>query len=329
MGSCCLSTNVSFHTAIQEEIREVEERIRSQADGYHPDIAAALDLLLSSGGKRLRPTVTILAGHMLDAPTDRLITLAAAIELLHTATLVHDDLIDGSLLRRGNPTLNSQWSPGATVLTGDFLFSCAAKLASETESVPVIQLFSQTLITIVNGEITQLFSSRSRISREGYFNRIYAKTASLLETSAKAAALIGPEPDDETVEDMRQFGYQIGMAFQIVDDILDFTSDAKVLGKPVGSDVRQGIVTLPTLIYGEIYPQDPDLRAILESEHMIGEEQVSRLVKSIRESAAIDLAFEQAAEFVQGGLARLRKQPESPERQSLEELAEFIVQRKM
>jgi geranylgeranyl pyrophosphate synthase len=324
-----LTTNVSYLTAIQEEIRAVEERIRAQAEGYHPDIGAALELLLSSGGKRLRPTVTLLVGHMLDASLDRLITLASAIELLHTATLVHDDLIDGSLLRRGNPTLNSQWSPGATVLTGDFLFSRAAKLAAETDSLPVIKLFAQTLTTIVNGEITQLFSSRSRISREGYFNRIYAKTASLLETSAKSAALIGTEVDDDTVEDMRQFGYQIGMAFQIVDDILDFTSDEKVLGKPVGSDLRQGIITLPTLIYSEMHTDDADLCMLLEDDGPISEEQVSRLVKAIRGSNAIDLAFEQAGQFVQRGLASLRNQPESLERQSLEELAEFIVQRKI
>jgi len=324
-----LSTNVSFQPAIQEEIHAVEERIRSQANGYHADIGAALDLLLSAGGKRLRPTITLLVGHMLDAPQGRLITLGSAIELLHTATLVHDDLIDGSLLRRGNPTLNSQWSPGATVLTGDFLFSCAARLAAETESLPVIKLFAQTLTTIVNGEITQLFSSRTRISREGYFNRIYAKTASLLETSTKSAALIGTEVDDETVEDMRQFGYQIGMAFQIVDDILDFTGDEKVLGKPVGSDVRQGIITLPTLIYSEISSDDPDLRILLEDDCPIKEEQVTRLVKAIRESAAIDLAFDQATQYVQRGLVSLRKLPESPERQSLEELAEFIVQRKI
>ncbi len=323
-----MTTNVSYLTAIQEEIRAVEERIRAQAEGYHPDIGAALELLLSSGGKRLRPTVTLLVGHMLDAPVDRLITLASAIELLHTATLVHDDLIDGSLLRRGNPTLNSQWSPGATVLTGDFLFSCAAKLAAETDSLPAIKLFAQTLTTIVNGEITQLFSSRSRINREGYFKRIYAKTASLLETSAKSAVLISPEPDDNTVEEMRQFGYDIGMAFQITDDILDFISDEKALGKPVGSDVHQGIITLPTLIYSEIAPDDPDLRNLLDEDCPINDGQVSRLVKAIRESAAIDLAFEQAAQFVQRGLVNLRKQPESPERQSLEELAEFIVQRK-
>ena len=140
--------------------------------------------------------------------------------------------------------------------------------------------------------------------------------------------MIAPEPDEDTVEDMRQFGYEIGMAFQIVDDILDFTSDEKVLGKPVGSDLRQGIITLPTLIYGEISPDDPGLRNLLEGKRAINEEQVSRLVKAIRESPAIDLAFDLAAQFVQRGLLSLRKQPASPERQSLEKLAEYIVQRK-
>ncbi len=123
---------------------------------------------------------------MLGAPQDnRLVTLAAAIELLHTATLVHDDLIDGSLLRRGMPTLNSQWSPGATVLTGDFMFACAAKLASDTNSIPVMSLFSQTLAVIVNGEITQLFTSRCVTNREDYYQRIYAKTLRFLKPLPK------------------------------------------------------------------------------------------------------------------------------------------------
>src|SRR5512147_2618628 len=135
MESSRLSFNVSFLVPVQEDIHAVESLMRSQAEGRHPDLAAALDLLLSSGGKRIRPTLTLLAGKMLSADSNRLITLAAAIELLHTATLVHDDLIDGSLLRRGMPTLNAQWTPAATVLTGDFIFARAARLAAETDSV--------------------------------------------------------------------------------------------------------------------------------------------------------------------------------------------------
>ena len=167
--------------------------MRSQAEHQHPDLRAALDHLISSGGKRIRPTVTLLIGRILNGDESRLVTLAAAIELLHTATLVHDDLIDGSLLRRGIPTINSKWSPGATVLTGDFMFARAAKLASDTNSIPVMSLFSKTLATIVNGEITQLFSNRCNINREEYYQRIYAKTASLFEASACCAALISTE----------------------------------------------------------------------------------------------------------------------------------------
>src|SRR5450830_616922 len=155
-----LNLNVSFLVPVQEDIQAVEDLMRSQAEGRHPDLKAALDLLLSSGGKRIRPTLTLLVGKMLGADYQRLITLAAAIEMLHTATLVHDDLIDGSLLRRGLPTLNAQWTPGATVLTGDFLFARAAALTSETDSVRVMNVFARTLMIIVNGEINQMFVGR-------------------------------------------------------------------------------------------------------------------------------------------------------------------------
>src|SRR4030065_2439612 len=180
----------TFTTPIEDQIRLVEERMPTQADGHHRAVGAALNHLLSSGGKRIRVIVTLLTGKMLGADPDKLITLAAAIESLHTATLVHDDLIDGALIRRGIPTLNAQWSPAATVLTGDFIFAQAARLAADTQSIQVMQLFSETLATIVNGEITQLFSSRWSSDRADYYRRIYAKTASLFETAASAPGLL-------------------------------------------------------------------------------------------------------------------------------------------
>src|SRR3989337_3925810 len=198
--------------------------MRAMSNGHHPDLKKALDHLLSSGGKRIRPAVALLTGGMLGADPGRLIALAAAIEMLHTATLVHDDLIDGSLLRRGNPTLNAHWTPAATVLTGDFIFARAAKLAASTDCLPLMKLFAETLAVIVNGELTQLFSSRGIASREDYDKRIYAKTASLFEMSSRAAAMISPV-EEAVVENMLKFGRNIGMAFQIVDDILDFTGD--------------------------------------------------------------------------------------------------------
>ncbi len=300
--------------------------MRSQAEGYDPDLSAALDHLISSGGKRIRPALTLLTGRMLGGDVDRLITLSAAIEMLHTATLVHDDLIDGSLLRRGIPTLNSQWSPGATVLTGDFIFAQAAKLAAETDSVAVMKLFAKTLTTIVNGEITQLFSSRCHPDRDNYYARIYAKTASLFETSTAAAALISSSGPD-TLDYVRKFGYEIGMAFQIVDDILDFTGEQATIGKPVGSDLQQGIVTLPAIIYAEDYPDDPDVKILQEGNCEDRDEGLTRLIESIRRSRAIDTAYEEAKHFINHGLDRLRCLPENPERQALEEMAQYIIQR--
>jgi geranylgeranyl pyrophosphate synthase len=318
-------TTVNFITPIQEAINQVEERMHSQSEGNHPDLGAALDHLLSSGGKRIRPAVALLTGGMLGADTERLVTLGAAIELLHTATLVHDDLIDGALLRRGISTLNASWSPAATVLTGDFIFARAAMLAAETDSVEVMHLFAQTLATIVNGEITQMFSSRGLASREDYYRRIYAKTASMFELATAAAALLSPV-DEEVVRSVRSFGYDIGMAFQIVDDILDFIGEQTTVGKPVASDLRQGLVTLPALYYFESNPEDPEMKAILGGQ-LLNDERMSRLVTAIRMSGAIQQAAAEARHSIDCALKTLMEQPESIERDALQELAEYIVHR--
>lgn len=321
----CLSTIGFIPTEINETLQEVEALMSRQADGYHPDLQSAIQHLISAGGKRVRPTLTLLIGNMLGGPHDRLVTLAAAIEMLHTATLVHDDLIDGSLLRRGNPTLNAQWSPGATVLTGDFMFARAAKLASDTESIPVISLFSTTLGIIVNGEINQLFSARCSISRPAYFARIYAKTASLFETSAKSAALIS-NADAEITSAMRHFGHEIGMAFQIMDDILDFIADPAVLGKPVGSDLSQGLVTLPVICYVESNP-DTEISDALNKGKCISQQQIDWLIPELKKSGAIHQAYEEACQFVRSGLESLQIAPACPERIALQELAEYFVDR--
>jgi len=320
-----LLTRENFLALVQERIQLVENLMRSQSDGHHPGLGAAMEHLLASGGKRVRPAVALLTGDMLSAQTDNVVTLGAAIELLHTATLVHDDLIDGALLRRGIATLNSQWSPAATVLTGDYIFARAAKLAAETNSIPVMRLFSQTLATIVNGELTQLFASRGVASRENYFQRIYAKTASMFELATAAAAMLSPV-DSATVEAMRGFGYDIGMAFQIVDDVLDFTAEQATLGKPVASDLRQGLITLPALFYVENNPDDPEMQSILGG-HFISDERIDRLVNSIRESGCIQRSIDVAQKYVNGALDKLRQQPACPERDALEELSRYIVDR--
>ena len=319
-------STVTFTTSVQDQLKFVEQRIREQAgDEQHPDLRSALEHLLAAGGKRVRPTLGLLVGNMLGAPEDKLITLGASVELLHTATLVHDDLIDGALLRRGMPTLNARWSPAATVLTGDFLFARAAKLAAETDYLPLMKLFSETLATIVNGELTQMFSARGVIERENYYNRIYAKTASLFEMSALAATMVATE-DEEVRESMKLFGYEVGMAFQIVDDILDFTGEQSTVGKPIGSDLLNGLVTLPAIYYAEEYPEDEDILS-LPGGGWKDTDRVQRIVDNIRKNSAIDKAMNEAREAVSRALGALKDAPVSPEREALEDLANFIVDR--
>jgi geranylgeranyl pyrophosphate synthase len=316
---------ITFFSPVQELIQQVEERMRSQSRGHHSELGAALDHLLSSGGKRVRPAVVLLTGGMLGAETERLVTLAAAVELLHTATLVHDDMIDGSLLRRGIPTINAQWSPAATVLTGDFIFARAAGLAADTQSVDVMKMFANTLSTIVNGEITQLFGSRGVACRENYYQRIHAKTASLFELAAGAAAIISPVRD-EVVEKATIYGHEIGMAFQIVDDVLDYTGEQATVGKPVGSDLRQGLITLPAICYYESHPDDPDMKAILKG-NRYDDERIERLVQSIRKSRAIEESLVEARSLVERGVDALIDLHPGIQRQALEDLANYIVER--
>ncbi len=318
---------INFFTPIQDHIQRVEARMLEQADGHHPDLHLALEHLLTSGGKRVRPAVALLTGAIYGADQDRLVTLGAAIELLHTATLVHDDLIDGALFRRGIATLNARWTPAATVLTGDYVFARAAKLAAQTNSIEVMQIFADTLATIVNGELTQMFTSRGLASREDYYLRIYAKTASMFELATTAAALLSPV-GPEVVQDARRIGNDIGMAFQIVDDVLDFTGEQATIGKPVASDLRLGLVTLPALYYFESNPEDDDIRAIMKGQYF-SEERMERVVNDIRRSGAIEQALDEANRYINCALERLRMQPECTERFALEELASYIVQRSL
>ncbi len=299
--------------------------MRQQADDRHPDLQAALRHIIDAGGKRVRPTVVLLAGRLLEADQDKLLTLAAAIEMLHTATLVHDDLIDGALLRRGNPTLNAQWTPAATVLTGDFVFARAAKLAAETDSVAVMKQFAETLAVMVNGELTQMFDSRGVPSRENYYQRIYAKTASLFELSTYAPALLG-QVGASLRETMRQYGRLIGNAFQIVDDILDFTGQQAAVGKPIGSDLLQGLITLPALYYIENHPTDERVRRLLEDGYH-NQANTNALVEAIRHSEAIAQAHTEAVALAEEAIALLSHFPDRPERYALEELARYIVNR--
>jgi geranylgeranyl pyrophosphate synthase len=316
--------DVGFLNFLEERLLEVEKKMVSNSQGYHPDLIAALEHLMSAGGKRIRPIITLLMGSLLGADEDKLISLGASIELLHTATLVHDDLIDGALLRRGNPTLNSHWTPAATVLTGDYIFAQAAGLASELGSTEAMRLFAETLSIIVNGELSQLFGRSQVPSQEDYYHRIYEKTGSLFALSSRAAAMISPA-DRKYLQPAENYGKEIGKAFQIVDDVLDFTGDQVKVGKPTGSDLRQGVPTLPAIYYGEKHPDDPVLQSCLIG--TASEKEADALIQRIIDSGAIQQAMTEARRCIERAVSNLEDFPTGRERDSLEKLGRFIIDR--
>jgi len=321
-----LDSTVDSLQSIQLELDKVEQLMVSQAADYHPDLKNAVTVILKSGGKRIRPRIILLIGSMLHADRELLVYLATSIEMLHTASLVHDDLIDGSLLRRGIPTLNSRWSPAATVLTGDFLFASASDMAAKTRSVEIMRLIARCLMTIVDGEIHQLFSSCCSLNIEDYYRRIFAKTASLFETSTHCAAILSTE-HPEQVEALRRFGYELGMAFQVTDDILDYTGDQTTVGKPVGGDLRQGLITLPLIFYMDANPDDPAVKTLLAGDRIQEEEEIQRLVHRTAASDAILRAHNVAVEFARKAEANVAGFRPCPEREALLEITRFIIER--
>jgi len=316
---------ITLLDSVWERLQQTEALLLAQVDGSRSPLDAALASLIAAGGKRLRPRIALLAGGALGADPGPMVSLAAAIEMLHTATLIHDDLVDGSALRRGVETLNARWSAAASVLVGDLAFTRAAGLILGTRSFPAVEMFTRTMSIMVDGEVTQLARERGISSRQDYFRWIGAKTAALFELAAGAPALLSAA-DEETFAATRRFGYGIGMAFQIADDMLDFTGDPVRLGKPVGSDLRQGVMTLPALIYIDDHPGDPDLTAVARRER-IAPAVIEGLVNRIRRSTAIDQSLETARRFVREALDDLTCLPENPERLALEEIARGIVER--
>ena len=317
--------HITFLDPARDRLQEMEALLLAQVNGNRSPLEAALVSLIAAGGKRIRPRIALLVGGALGADQGPLLNLAAAIEMLHTATLIHDDLVDGSALRRGIETFNARWSPAASVLVGDLAFTRAASLILGTRSLPVIEMFTRMMSLMVDSEVAQLSRERGISSREEYFRWIGAKTAALFELAAGAPALLS-SAGEETFVAARRFGYGIGMAFQIADDVLDFTGDPARLGKPVGSDLRQGLMTLPALIYLEEHPGDPDLGAALRRENPDGL-VLKELVERICGSVAIDRSLETADGFVRETLEDLACLPVGPERFALAEIALEIATR--
>ncbi len=314
---------------IKDDLQRVEVKLRETPlieEAEFDLVSEAIGHLLGSGGKRVRPALALLTGRLYPADGDRIVALAAAVEMLHTATLVHDDVVDGSLLRRGNPTLNARWSPGATILTGDYVFARAADLAAQTGSVRVMRIFARTLMTIVTGELRQQFSdTQRRQTRDDYFQRIYAKTASMFELATEAAGVLIQAPEDE-IQALKDFGHDLGMAFQIMDDVLDLVGDASQVGKPVANDLRQGIVTLPVIDYLDVHPDDHRVDDLLRNGQR-SDQAVLPIVDAVRASGAINKALDEARAYVQRGQVILRSLPDNDARRAMIDLADYMVMR--
>ncbi|GAI24190.1 unnamed protein product, partial [marine sediment metagenome] len=255
------------------------------------------------------------------------LSLAAAVEMLHTATLIHDDLIDNSLFRRGNPTLNASWGDEETVLAGNYLFARAATFAAETESVRVVSIFAQTLMSICGGELKQtLDSDEGHLTRGYYYQRIYSKTASLFAASGEMGALLSEAPEPK-VQALRDYGHNLGVAFQIVDDILDFVGNEGDLGKPIGSDLRQGIITLPTIYFLQAHPEDEAVTRVLSGRYG-GDDEVRTAVEMIKESGAIESSTAEAKRFAARSRDALSTLPHNEYRQAMLDLTDFVVERR-
>jgi geranylgeranyl pyrophosphate synthase len=317
----------SLLSLVADEMKFVEEKMRAGIAARYEDLQAVVDYLVGAGGKRLRPALTLLAANFYPVDKDKSYSLAASVELLHTATLVHDDVIDNSLFRRGMPTLNASWSPGATILTGDYLFARSAGLAAETEDVRIVTIFSQTLMTIVGGELQQLFSDGHGTipTEEEYHQRIYAKTASLFAAGTETGGILCGAPEPE-IEALRNYGYHLGMAFQIIDDILDFRGDEDHIGKPVANDLRQGIATLPVMLFAEKTPDHPTILKAVRRES-VSDQEILEVVEQIRASGCVDGAMAEARRFARQAQIELEKLPDNPYRQAMHGLADYTVDR--
>lgn len=312
----------SMYGPVTGDVPLVGEKLAQLSLGHHALLGEALRYVFETGGKRIRPALVLLSGKLGDYDVDRLVTLAASLEVVHTATLVHDDTIDGALTRRGLETINALWNGKVAILVGDFLFAQSAELAARLDSVRIMSLLSETVMDMSSGELRQYASSAERlIDEDDYLKRITGKTASLFGMCCEGGAVVSGQGEAE-IAALRMFGLNLGLAFQIADDVLDFEGSDESLGKPAGSDLRQGTVTLPAILFHRSLPPNDPMRVALETG--VNTDQV---VDAIRNSEALSAARAAAERYA--GLARdaLRVFPSSPARETLLNLPDFAITR--
>jgi octaprenyl-diphosphate synthase len=315
----------SLYGPVHQDLDLVDETIDALRDVDFEPMAEMLDLVLAGRGKRLRPALSLLAGKFGLYKLDLLVPLAASIELLHTATLVHDDVIDNAATRRGRPTANSVLHNTTTVMLGDYMFAHAANFAVRTGNIEVIRLFSQTVMTIARGEIGQDMTAYDTCQTvRQYLQRIGGKTASLFAAACQGGALLANASEDR-VEALKHYGYNLGMAFQVVDDILDFVGDEQEMGKPVGSDLSQGTLTLPSLLLLDRYSKNNPIQKLFA--HRRRQEYLSQAVEMIRQSDIPRESYQMAESFAKEAREALTALPKNAARRTLRDIVAYVLER--
>jgi len=329
-----------IYEPIQQDLAKVEDMMRSvsQADfSWLPEqlasdlrdsgkLAELLTYSLKGSGKRIRPALTLLSGKFYNYDLDYLLPMATAVEIMHTATLVHDDAIDNSAVRRGRPTINTVWDDDKAILLGDYLFAKAGELTATTQNLQVIKLLSQTLMTITSGELAQSFSAFNlEQTRQHYFHRIISKTASLFSLATESGAILSQAPG-KSVKVLKEYGYNLGIAFQIVDDIMDFIGTEEEMGKPVGSDLAQSTLTLPAMLLLERYPENNPVKELFQNRDR--QENIKRAIELVRSSSIVQECYEVASDYCAKACRNLNQLPDNASRRSLINLADYIVNRK-
>jgi geranylgeranyl pyrophosphate synthase len=320
------TTILPIYEPVRHDLRQVERQLRQvSAEGGFPFLAELLEHIVQFSGKQVRPAITLLASRFHPCDPAHPVLMATGVELLHIATLVHDDTVDKATTRRGRPTVSARWGREVAVLVGDYAFAKSATFVCDTGSLRVMRLFAETIMALSSGELREYVQSYDwRQTRDDYWTRIREKTASLFATAAEGGAVLSGASKPQ-VQALKVYGLNVGMAFQVVDDILDFEGSADVVGKPVGSDLGQGVMTLPAILLAERYPDDQAVQQVFRRRD---DPQLLRgTVERIRSCGVMDQARRVAEGFCRTAREALDALPDTPERRSLIELTHYVLQR--
>ena len=315
-----------IYAPVQHRLDRVDGQLSGLSDVPPEFLSKLIGHVVGSTGKRVRPALTLLSSGFHEHSENVSEKMAVAVELLHLATLIHDDTVDDSDLRRGKATISSLWGRNVAVLLGDYLFATSAIHVCDTNNVYVIRRFSETITELSKGELFELASSCDWTQdRDAYYERIYNKTASLFTISCESGAILSGASEAQAVA-LKGYGYNLGMAFQIVDDILDFSGSAAEIGKPVGSDLANGVMTIPSIIAGERFPNDNRVRRLIED--IRNKDALREAVEQVQDPAVMAEAESEAERFGSEARRCLDQLPDRPERSSLLGLVDYVLSRR-